>query len=156
MKRKPLTISIAAALLLGAAGAANAHEGEGAPGERLGRVYFPVECNAAAQKEMNLAMAYYHSFAWTYVKDPIERVLQADPSCGMAHWARAMMLLDNPFAWPTNLPPTIYADGPAALAAARAAGLKSQRERDYVDALDAFFRDHDKLNLKTRAKAFES
>ena len=26
--------------------------------------------------------------------------LEADPGCGMAHWARALASLDNPFAWP--------------------------------------------------------
>ena len=48
----------------------------------------------------NVAMAYYHSFAWAQIREPLERVLEADPGCGMAHWARALASLDNPFAWP--------------------------------------------------------
>lgn len=70
---------------------------------RLGKVAFKVECNAAAQREFNLAMAYYHSFAWTYLDEPLKRVVVADPSCGMAHWARVLGSLDNPFAWPGNV-----------------------------------------------------
>ena len=121
----------------------------------LGKVQFKVECNEAAQREFNLAMAYYHSFAWNDLNAPLERVLKADPTCGMAHWARALGMLDNPFTWPGAISAKTLADGPVALEAARAAGLKSQRERDYVDALAVFFKDHDKLNHRARAKALE-
>ena len=108
---------------------------------KLGKVNFPVSCNAAAQKEFETSMAYYHSFAWPQFKAPLERVLQADPTCGMAHWGRALALLDNPFLWPGILSPKVLADGQAAIDAARAAGLKTQRERDYVEALAVFFKD---------------
>ncbi len=69
--------------------------------------------------------------------------------------ARRWRLLDNPFGWPVNLPPKVLADGQAPIDAARAAGLKTQRERDYVDALAVFFKDSDKLNHRTRAVALE-
>ena len=121
----------------------------------LGKVQFKVECNEAAQREFNLAMAYYHSFAWNELNAPLERVLKADPTCGMAHWARALGMLDNPFVWPGIIPAKALADGPVALEAARTTGLKSQRERDYVDALAVFFKDQDKLNHRARAKALE-
>src|SRR4051812_25500544 len=51
---------------------------------RLGKVTFPVSCNTAAQKEFETSMAYYHSFAWPQLKASLDRVLQADPTCGMA------------------------------------------------------------------------
>jgi hypothetical protein len=123
---------------------------------KLGKVTFPVSCNAAAQKEFETSMAYYHSFDWVQVKASLDRVLHADPSCGMAHWGHALALLDNPFVWPANLPPKVLADGQAQIDAARAAGLKTQRERDYVDALAVFFKDADKLNHRTRATALEA
>jgi hypothetical protein len=123
---------------------------------RLGKVTFPVSCNKAAQKEFEVAMAYYHSFAWPQLKASLDRVLQADPACGMAHWGRALAFLDNPFVWPGSLTPTVLADGQAAIDAARAAGLKTPRERDYVDALAVFFKDADKLNHRTRATALEA
>jgi len=123
---------------------------------KLGKVNFPTSCNPAAQKEFEVAMAYYHSFAWPELKTALERVLQADPACGMAHWGRALGLLDNPFQWPGSLSPKILADGQASLDAARAAGLKTQRERDYVEALATFFKDADKVPHRTRATAFET
>lgn len=139
---------------LGATLPAGAHDVSGAPAQ-LGKVHFPVSCNAAAQKEFDVAMAFYHSFAWEYYRAPLERALQADPSCGMVHWLRALGVLDNPFTWPVALSPKVMADGQASLDAARSAGPKTQRERDYVDALAVFYRDHDKLNHRTRAKALE-
>jgi hypothetical protein len=123
---------------------------------RLGKVTFPVSCNEAAQKEFEVAMAYYHSFAWPQLKASLDRVLQGDPACGMAHWGRALAFLDNPFVWPGSLTPKVLADGQAAIDAARAAGLKTPRERDYVDALAVFFKDADKLNHRTRATALEA
>ncbi len=131
------------------------HEGHEGPA-RLGKVNFPVECNADAQREFNLAMAYYHSFAWQHIQEPLERVLKADPACGMAHWARALASLDNPFTWPGTISVATLDRGPDLLETARKTGLKSQRERDYVDALAVFYRDREKLDHRTRAKALES
>jgi hypothetical protein len=147
MSMKRTLFALIAAL---AAGSASAH---GDP--KLGKVYFKVECNDAAQAEFNVAMAYYHSFAWGQMQEPLERVLKADPACGMAHWARALASLNNPFAWPTIIPPAALAEGERILAEAARAGLKSQRERDYVHALAAFFEEQDKRDHKARAQALE-
>jgi hypothetical protein len=123
---------------------------------KLGKVSFPVSCNVAAQTEFEIAMAYYHSFAWPENKASLERVLQADASCGMAHWGRALGMLDNPFLWPGSLSPKVLSEGQAAIDAARAAGLKTQREKDYVEALAVFFKDSDTLSHRARATAFET
>jgi hypothetical protein len=150
MKIRLLPIAITLALPM----AAPAHEGP-VSGARLGKVHFEVSCNAQAQKEFDLAMAHYHSFAWEHYKAPLERALAADPNCGMAHWLHALGVLDNPFTWPAPLSPKTMAEGQAALDAARKAGLKTQREKDYVEALQVFYTDHDKLNYRSRAQAFE-
>jgi Tfp pilus assembly protein PilF len=148
--------AIIVALYFSVGAVASAGARDAGDAAQLGKVHFKVECNAAAQKEFDLAMAYYHSFAWEQYKAPLERTLQADPGCGMAHWLRAFSVLDNPFVWPANLSPKIMAEGAAALEAARSTGLKSQRERDYVEALATFYKDYDKLNHPTRTKALES
>ncbi len=127
-----------------------------AQGPALGKVHFKVECNADAQREFNLAMAYYHSFAWSQMREPLERVLQADAQCGMAHWLRTLAALNNPFGWPTVIPAAVLSEGERFLDTARSVGLKTQRERDYVDALAVFFKDQDKLDHRARAKALEA
>ena len=151
----PTRIRAAATLTaLALSGAAPAHEGESEG--KLGDVHFAVGCNAKAQREFDLAMALYHSFAWEQIKAPLDRAAQADPQCGMVPWARALASLDNPFAWPGNVSAQILAEGAALIAQARQAGLSTARERAYVDALGAFFEDADKLNHRTRAQALEN
>lgn len=151
-----LAAAIAAAVLGSTlSGTALARDAAGTAA-RLGKVNFPVTCNADAQREFNTAMAYYHSFAWGQMRAPLERTLRADPECGMAHWLRALGSLNNPFAWPTVISPAALSEGPAILETARRTGLKSRRERDYVDALAVFFKDPDKLDHRARAKALET
>ena len=43
----------------------------------------------------------------------------------------------------------------AAVGRARAAGAKSQRELDYIAAIETFYKDHDKVEHRTRAVAYE-
>lgn len=140
----------AVSLILAAALPAWAH------GPALGKVHFKVECNADAQREFNLALAYYHSFAWSQMQEPLERVLRADAQCGMAHWLRTLAALNNPFGWPTVVSAAVLSEGGRFLDTARSVGLKTQRERDYVDALAVFFKEQDKLDHRARAKALEA
>lgn len=147
-----LAHALAAAL---AAPAIGAHEIEAAAG-KLGDVHFTLGCHAAAQREFDLAMSLYHSFAWAEIKAPLERALQADGRCGMVFWARALASLDNPFAWPGNVSAKTLAEGATLLEQAQKTGLSTPREHDYVEALAAFFREADKLNHRTRALALES
>jgi hypothetical protein len=123
---------------------------------RLGKVEFRVDCNAGAQQTFNRAMALYHSFAWKPAGDAFGAVAKADPNCGMAQWGRAMVLLDNPFLWPGSLSPAKLSEIAAALDAARSAGLKSEREKGYVEAVATFVRDHDKVEYRTRVNAFDA
>jgi Tfp pilus assembly protein PilF len=141
---------VALAALFGFAVPAAAH------GPALGKVHFKVECTAAAQQEFDVAMAYYHSFAFPQMQQPLERVLAADPKCGMAHWLRTLGALNNPFGWPGIISAATLSEGAKILDTARSTGLKSQRERDYVDALAVFFTDHDKLDHRARSKALEN
>jgi hypothetical protein len=122
---------------------------------RLGKVEFKVECTSAVQPDFNRAMALYHSFAWDDAMKAFDGIVKADKSCGMAHWGRAMVMLDNPFIWPGNLQPAKLNEIAAALAAARSAGLKSQREKDYVEAVAVFVRDHEKVAYPTRLNSFD-
>jgi hypothetical protein len=123
--------------------------------DRLGRVEFSVSCSPEAQQKFNRAMALYHSFAWRHAIAAFEAVAEADPTCGMAHWGRAMSMLDNPFVWPSNLPPEKLDGVAAALDAAKAAGLNSEREKAYVEAVEAFVRDHGTRDHRTRVADFE-
>ena len=63
--RLSVVTRVLALLLILAVGMALPTQAHGPAGlAKLGQVTFPVSCNEAAQKEFEIAMAYYHSFAW--------------------------------------------------------------------------------------------
>ena len=140
--KRTLAYSWIAAMLFGAgmcwASAHEGHEPSGTNQERLGQVSFLVSCNASAQGEFNRAMALFHSFWFNPAIASFEKVLQLDPECGMANWGIAFMSMGNPFAWPANQRAMMAAA--AAIGEAKRVGAKTQREHDYITALDTYFR----------------
>jgi hypothetical protein len=152
---KPWLAAVSALGVLGLVLSADAQE-HGHDLTQLGTVEFTVGCDAAVQENFNRAMALYHSFAWQEAAASFVEIAQADPACGMAHWGRAMVMLDNPFLWPGNLPPEKLDAVAEALQEARSAGLANEREQGYVEALEAFVQDRDTLDHRTRVQAFEA
>ena len=118
----------------------------------LGKVHFPVSCSAEAQAHFDEGMKLQHSFWYRESEKKFQDVLRADPACVMAHWGRAMSLLYNPFTAP---PAKNLADGLAALQEAQRTGVKTEREAGFVNALLAFYSDHDKKDHRTRVLAYE-
>jgi hypothetical protein len=154
-RNEPCLVVLLAAGGLALGAPVHAQEQPRAIGDRLGTVEFSVGCTSAAQDEFTRAMSLYHSFAWSQAASAFEAVAEADPECGMAHWGRAMVILDNPFLWPGSLTPEKLDAVAAALEDARAAELHDAREEGYVAALEAFVRDRDTLDHRARVQAFE-
>jgi hypothetical protein len=121
------------------------------PPEALGKVHFETSCKPDAQQRFDQAMLYQHSFWYRASQKSFEDALGADPECGIAYWGIALSLLYNPHVAP---PVKNLAEGAAALEKAKAAGAKTQRERDYIDALSAMYRDYDKVDHRTRVLAY--
>ena len=119
--------------------------------EKLGQVQFANSCSPAVQADFNRAVALLHSFSFAGAIKNFEAVAQADPTCGIAHWGAAVAWLGNPLAGPPDA--KRLQAGAAAIAKVKQAG--TQRERDYIAAIDAFYKDHDKVDHKTRALAYE-
>ena len=125
---------------------------QGVP-EKLGSVDFPVSCSAEAQRHMTRGVAFYHSFHWPEARKSFSAVAQADPSCAMAHWGLAMVAINNPYVWPVT--GKALQDGTASIEKAKAIGARTQRERDYINAVDLFFLDGGKTLARTRQLNFE-
>ena len=119
--------------------------------ERLGMVHFETSCKPDAQKLFDRGMLYQHSFWYRASQRTFEEVLKADPECGIAYWGIALSLLWNP-----HTPTTAknLAEGAAVLAKARSVDTKTQRERDYLDALGVMYTDYDKVDHRTRIQAY--
>ena len=138
----------AAAVCLSAARPIPAHDGRD---EQFGQVYFPTSCNETAQRRFDGAMRYQHSFWYRESRKMFDEALAADPACAIAHWGIALSLLFNP-----HVPPPVQnlTLGLAELEKGRALGARTQRERDYVNALLAFYADHDKVPHGQRVQRY--
>jgi tetratricopeptide (TPR) repeat protein len=119
--------------------------------EALGKVHFETSCKPDAQQLFDQAMLYQHSFWYRASQKSFEDALKADPECAITYWGIALSLLYNPHAAP---PVKNLAEGAAALEKGRALGAKTQRERDYIDALGAMYADYDKVDHRTRVLAY--
>src|SRR5947209_17877835 len=148
------TLAVGTGIVIVAAwlGASTPRAGAQAP-ERLGKVNFPTSCSPAVQAQFERAVALQHSFWFGEAIKGFNAVAQADPSCGIAHWGAAVAYLGNPLAGPPA--PRGLQEGTAAVARAKAAGAKTQREQDYIAAIATFYTDADKVDHKTRAVAYE-
>jgi tetratricopeptide (TPR) repeat protein len=120
--------------------------------EKLGRVNFPVSCNAAAQKQFNRAVAWLHSFEYEEAEKAFTAITLADPRCGMGYWGVAMSNYHPLWQSPS---PAELKKGWAAVEKAKSAGAGARRERDYIAAIEVFFKDADKIDHRTRALAYE-
>ena len=129
------------------------HHHHAPDGERLGTISFSVSCTPEAQAAFTRAVALLHSFAYEDAERAFGVVAERDPQCGMAWWGVAMSNYHQ--VWPSPYSPAELARGVAAAAKAKSVGAKTPRERGYIDAVAAFYRDADKLDTVTRARAYE-
>lgn len=121
--------------------------------EKLGTVNFPTSCQSDAQKQFIRGMALYHSFHWVEASKSFNAAAQADSSCAMAYWGLSLVAMDNPFTWP--LTGKALVDGLAQVEKAKSAQTATPRERAYVAAAEAFFKDAGKIPAQTRQLQYE-
>jgi tetratricopeptide (TPR) repeat protein len=143
-----VAVAGAAALALSSSQPASA---QGDVDQQLGSVHFKTSCNEVAQRRFDRAMRYQHSYWYLPAREVFEETFKADPTCGMAYWGIALALLDNPH---NAIPRPNLAPGLAAIQKAKEIGAKTERERDYIDALMLMYADHDKLSHVQRIRAF--
>lgn len=120
---------------------------------KLGSVNFKNSCKPKAKIELNRAIAYYHSFFWSKARYHFDQTLKIDSTCAIAHWGHAIVLMGNPYIWP--LTGDALNAGYARIQIAKSLNAKTQRERDYIAAMELFYKGHLKVNHRTRANSYE-
>ena len=109
--------------------------------QKFGTVHFATSCNETAQRRFDRAMRYQHSFWYKasrkYSRRRSRPIRHAVLPIGAWHSGCSTIRTTRPPA--PNLPL-----GLAAIQAAKATGAKTQRERDYIDALAIMYVDYDK------------
>jgi tetratricopeptide (TPR) repeat protein len=121
------------------------------PSEKLGQVNFNVSCSPEAQRQFNRAVAWLHSFEYEEAEKAFTEVTVTDPRCGMGYWGIAMSNYHPIWAPPTAAE---LQKGSSAIEKAKAVGARTERERDYIAAIEVFYKDSDKLDHKARAFAY--
>jgi tetratricopeptide (TPR) repeat protein len=119
--------------------------------QQLGNVHFKTSCSEVAQRRFDRGMRYQHSYWYLNAKDVFEEAIKADPTCAIAYWGIALTLMDNPH---NAIPRPNLAPGLAAIQKAKEIGAKTEREREYIDALMLMYADADKLSHRQRITAF--
>src|SRR5271167_2886088 len=119
--------------------------------QKLGTVHFATSCNETAQRRFDRAMRYQHSFWYKASQEIYQEALKADPECAIAYWGIALSLLNNPH---SAVPAPNLPLGLAAIEKAKAIGAKTQRERDYIDALAAMYLDYDNTPHQVRVQSY--
>ncbi|WP_341215047.1 hypothetical protein [uncultured Wocania sp.] len=118
---------------------------------QFGELKFSLSCNYETRETFDLAVALLHSFQYNESEKAFVKVIDADPNCPMAYWGVAMSIYHA--AW---FPPSEedLMKGSAVLKIAKTLSM-DDKQRDYINAIDAFYTNWETIDHKTRAKRFE-
>ena len=126
-------------LLLGSLALLHAEESTPVkPGDlrAAGKVDFPVSCAPAQRAEFVRGVALLHSFFYEEARRIFTAVAEQDPNCAMAQWGIAMTWW-HPI-WTSPTPDEMRA-GQAAIEKAMSLKAGSDRERQFITALNAYY-----------------
>jgi hypothetical protein len=121
--------------------------------QNLGIVAFPTSCSPAVQKDFQRGVALLHSFAYEDAVLTFAEIEKRDTACGMAYWGEAMSYYHQIWEPPDA---AHLKKGSESSEKATAAGAKTQRERDYIAAIAAFYSNWVHLDHTTRALKYQS
>src|SRR5580692_7051174 len=119
----------------------------------LGRVHFETSCTPPAQEKFDRGLAMVHSFVYPDSVQAFTEAAAADPQCAIAYWGIAISHRPNPLILP--LAPAVLKNGLEAVEKGKAIGAKTERERDWLATIEAYYKDYDKVDQTTRGLAYE-
>jgi tetratricopeptide (TPR) repeat protein len=157
MTRKRWTVAAVALAATLSASAALGHQlpaTSTSTAETLGRVHLAISCSPDAQAEFDRALAMFHSFWFPRSPQTFAAITQREPQCAMAHWGVAISQRGNPLLGAPA--PTAMEAGAGAIEKAKAAGARIPAERDYIAALELYFKDWTTVDHTRRVLAYET
>ena len=152
-------LSFLCASLFLAPSAAQSHDADESGRGKLGTVKFANSCDPKVQPAFERAVAMLHSFWYNAAEKAFDDIFAQDPTCAIAEWGYAAILMDNPL---SGFGPSLdnATKARSAIERARKAGAKTERERDYIEAVAAYYDDWENRPEKerqlSRSKAFEA
>jgi len=121
-------------------------------GDQFGNVSFSLSCNFETRATFNLAVSLLHSFEYEEAEKAFVQVLDADPECAMAYWGVAMSISHSLWYQTDNS----YLEKGSKLLEIANKIPKGEREKDYLDAINIYYKDWNSLGQKERSLLYES
>jgi hypothetical protein len=121
--------------------------------QELGRVHFDTSCTPQAQEKFDRGLAMVHSFFYPNSVQAFTEAAAADPQCAIAYWGIAISHRPNPLILP--LTKEVLKKGLEAVENGKAIGAKTERERDWLAAIEPYYKDYDKIDQTQRGLAYE-
>jgi tetratricopeptide (TPR) repeat protein len=104
---------------------------------KLGTVAFANSCAPAAQDNFERGVSLLHSFWFAEGDKAFREALDQDPGCAIATWGIATILVGNTFT--VGPSPAEAQRAQEVINRGRVIGAKTQRERDYIEAIAAYY-----------------
>jgi tetratricopeptide (TPR) repeat protein len=119
---------------------------------QYGTVHFPINCRPGMQEQFERAVAMLHSFFYPEDIKAFEAIIAADPDCAMAYWGLAISQRPNPL-----VPPWAAESLKRGLDAIQKgkALAKTERETDWLAALEQAYAGYDSIPTTTRSERYE-
>ncbi|HEX7232216.1 MAG TPA: hypothetical protein VF452_17625 [Candidatus Binatia bacterium] len=128
-------------------------------GDEVGKIQFANSCSPAVQDKLLRGIAMLHSFYYSATEKAFQEVAVEDDSCVIAAWGYASILMLNPLAG-TGASPKNAENAQDAIDKGRKMAAKTPRERDYLEAVaayyDGFTSRSERQRQVARAKAYEA
>jgi tetratricopeptide (TPR) repeat protein len=128
-------------------------------GHKLGKVEFPNSCSHPVQEKFLRGVAMLHSFYYSAAQEAFEEVAAEDTACAIAAWGYASILMLNPLQG-IGASPRNAELAQAAIDKGRRMRASTQREREYLEAVAAYYQDFsqrpERARQLARAKAFQA
>jgi len=121
--------------------------------QELGRVHFQTSCTPQAQEKFDRGLAMVHSFVYPDSVQAFTEAAAADPQCAIAYWGIAISHRPNPLILP--LAAAVLKNGWEAVEKGKAIGAKTEHERDWLAAIELYYKEYDKVDQTTRGLAYE-
>jgi hypothetical protein len=119
----------------------------------LGRVHFDTSCTPQAQEKFDRGLAMVHSFFYPNSIQAFTEAAATDPQCAIAYWGIAISNRPNPLILPLSA--AALKNGLEAVEKGKAIGAKTERERDWLAAIELYYKDYDKVDQTQRGLAYE-
>ena len=149
------TVFIFVTLMMAVPLFAQDHQHAAAGAGQSSSVHFATSCRPAVTSQFDRAVTLLHSFEFGESIRSFKAVLATDSTCAMAQWGIALSRWTNPMSSGQRTSAVLEPGRQAAVQATRLAATATDRERDYITAVNQLYADYEHRDQRSRVVAYE-